>query len=62
MFARSADDAELYTHYLSILTFYIYTNLEQAILVGSALSAESERSKIPYNIQNDVSFLFGVRS
>jgi hypothetical protein len=59
-FEMNASETELYTHYVKIMTFYLYTNIERALLLGKALSSQQEFEKIPFNIQNDLLFVHGV--
>jgi hypothetical protein len=60
LFETHATDVRLYSHYLNFLTFYLYTNLDKAIMIAKALCTQQERAKIPLNIQSDILFLLGV--
>ena len=59
-FETHANDVQLYSHYLSFLTFYLHTNLDKTITIAKALCSDQEKAKIPFNIQSDILFLLGV--
>lgn len=48
----------IYKHYHNLFTFYIKSNLKQAILLGKALLSEQERQDIP--IANQKEFLLNL--